>query len=167
MKYMAANGAPFGNKHAEAIGKALEQLGDSFTSADVVAAASNPAHPLHEFFTWNDAEAASQHRIEEARDLVASLIVVIRHGEQEPSFVRAFPSVRVIVEPASQKVERRYVSITTVQKTPALAQQVIDQALAEAEAWRVRYKDLDRALGPVFRAIDKVAAKAGKKKKGK
>ncbi len=36
----------------------------------VLEAARKPSHPLHAFFTWDDAEAAEKHRIEEAMRMI-------------------------------------------------------------------------------------------------
>lgn len=43
----------------------------------VVNDAKDPDSPLHSYFTWDDAEAASQHRLEQARQLIRSVRVEI------------------------------------------------------------------------------------------
>lgn len=47
------------------------------TPDDVVAEAQNPASPLHDRFTWDDAEAAHLHRLNEARTLIRGVRIVI------------------------------------------------------------------------------------------
>lgn len=48
---------------------ALEKDG-RLDPADVVEAARDPASPLHGYFEWDDTEAARQHRLGQARQLI-------------------------------------------------------------------------------------------------
>lgn len=45
--------------------------------ADVVAEASDPASPLHDYFEWDDSEAARKYRLSQARTLIRSIKVEI------------------------------------------------------------------------------------------
>ncbi len=58
---------------AEAL-KALEDKLGRFTPDDLVAEASDPAHPLHyDGFIWDEAKAAHQCRVEHARHIISSV----------------------------------------------------------------------------------------------
>lgn len=51
--------------------------GGRLTPEDVVAAAADPASPLHGAFDWDDAAAAAKWRIEQARELIRSVRIEI------------------------------------------------------------------------------------------
>jgi hypothetical protein len=58
---------------------------------DLVKAAEDPESPLHGYFDWDDASAAHQHRLEQARRLIASVkyeVVVNSHKICSPAYVR-------------------------------------------------------------------------------
>jgi len=57
---------------------------------DLVEEASNPAHPLHERFTWDDGEAADRWRLFEASNIIRSVKVEITLPDAEVVMVRAF-----------------------------------------------------------------------------
>ena len=49
--------------------------------ADVVVAATPPSSPLHKYFTWDDAKAAHEHRLDQARRLMR-VTVLVREGPE-------------------------------------------------------------------------------------
>src|SRR6185312_2039420 len=55
----------------------LEQENGRLIPSDVVSAARDPESPLHSHFTWDDAEAAEQYRLDQARTLIRSVRVEI------------------------------------------------------------------------------------------
>lgn len=56
------------------------------TAEIVVKIATDPDHPLHAEFEWDDSAAAEQYRLEQARSLIRRVTIVL---EDHP--VRAFP----------------------------------------------------------------------------
>jgi hypothetical protein len=65
----------------------------TLTPQIVLAEATDPQHPLHRRFTWDDGEAAERWRLHQAQALIRSVNVVIERGENEtPIAVRAFVS---------------------------------------------------------------------------
>lgn len=59
----------------------------------VLKEASNPDHPLHKRFTWDDSAAAQKWRVHQAQVLIRSVNVVIeRSSDSAPLRVRAFVS---------------------------------------------------------------------------
>jgi hypothetical protein len=157
-RYRAAPGATFSQKEAPAIGRRLEQLERQgpVTPAAVVVDARDPASPTHRHFTWDNDAAADLRRLDEARRLVNHLVTVVIHGGHDVT-VRGFHSV-LIVQAETQEPERAYASLATVENSPALRHQVVENAWRELRAWRRRYRRY-RDLLPVIEAIE--AAEAG------
>lgn len=76
---------------SQAIYALADTNGGKVTPEQVLAAASEPSHPLHGRFTWNDSDAAHQHRLDQARSLIRSVRVDVRHmhfSVKAPAFVR-------------------------------------------------------------------------------
>lgn len=60
----------------------------------VVAVATDPAHPLHSHFEWDDTIAARQHRITQGNTLIRKVTIqtLPPTADQGPHYVRAFVS---------------------------------------------------------------------------
>jgi hypothetical protein len=87
---------------------------------------------MHSMFEWDDTEAARQHRLNQARQLIRMLSVeIVIQGREEPAHTRAFVSI--------------YES------------QLVRRALSEANAWRRRYQDVAE-LADVFEAMERAEA---------
>lgn len=54
---------------------AAESSTGTVTADQLVEAAQDPAHPMHDHFEWDDAKAAHRHRIATARGILASVAV--------------------------------------------------------------------------------------------
>ena len=111
----------------------------------VVADAEPNNAVLHGEFEWNNKKAGTMYRLEQARHLIRSIIVI---HDDKPA-VRAFISI-VIDE------ERSYTPIEVAVNDPALREQILLRAAAELESWRKRYTDLEE-FAAVYSAIDRVA----------
>jgi hypothetical protein len=154
--YAAAPGAPFRDKEAQAIGLRLELLEKRapVTPEAIVEDARAEESPLHDYFTWEDAEAARLWRLDEARNLTNHLLVkVYRDGKEIEA--KGWHSLRIVSEDGEPN-GRAYSSLATVSNSPELREQVIRQALKELDYWRRRYAEY-RELFPVVRAIDRVS----------
>lgn len=65
----------------------------ALTPGIVLSEASDPNHPLHHRFTWDDSEASYRWRLHQAQSLIRSVNVVLERGENTPPItVRAFVS---------------------------------------------------------------------------
>jgi len=71
--------------------RALEKRG-KIDPHEVVLAAQDPDSPLHECFTWDDAEAASQFRLEQARALIRRVKFEVLTEDATERVVRYVPS---------------------------------------------------------------------------
>lgn len=73
--------------------QAIHNRHHALTPAIVLMEATNPQHPLHHRFIWDDSEAACRWRLHQAQALIRSVNVVIERGDtQQMISVRAFIS---------------------------------------------------------------------------
>jgi hypothetical protein len=87
--------------------KKLEKNG-KLTPFDVIEAARDKTSPLHEYFEWNDTEAARLYRIEQARGLIRTVKIEVVYEET------TFRTVQYARDPASPADESRYVAVPRV-----------------------------------------------------
>lgn len=134
-----------------AIQRELEALqgADGLIRAEEVVewAAAHPDSALHGQFEWDDAAAAIEHRVWQARRLIA-LHIVTETGERKT---------------ISLTVDRTkgggYRAVEDVARIPELREVMLRDALGELKRTRARYRHLQE-LARVFEEIDRVAAAA-------
>lgn len=118
---------------------------------DVVQAAVVDDHPLHEFFCWDDGEAARLYRIEQARGLIQMVVVEMpRPGDGKPVAVRFYHSL--------DQDRRRgggYRNITEITAQPDLWASLLAEAQTDLNRWAQRYRQLESITAPVQAAMDK------------
>lgn len=122
----------------------LEQHG-LLTAKHLVDVSRPEEAPLHQEFVWNDAEAAELFREQQARCLIAH--IVVREVEDSAPPSRAFYNI-VTTEP-------EYESIHTIFSDPDKSRQLLKKAMQELRSFQRKYADIER-LAPVFQAIDAV-----------
>ena len=149
-KYKAAKGAQFSQDAAQVIGQHLETL-EVVTPASVLADACKKRSPLHEHFEWDDTIAAERHRLQQARNLVNHLVVVVKINGTEQD-TKAFHNISIEFEDESKG--DIYAQVSVVKANKAYAEQVVRKAYAELKAWERRYRQYDEVFGPVFGSID-------------
>lgn len=124
-----------------AVFETLEQTNE-LTPARVVEAAKPKSSPLHDGFEWNDKVAASEHRMQQARYLLRSIVIV---RDDAPSTddtpLRAF--VTITEDDADAKPHTVFCSLEAALSDPVKRQQVLARALKELNAWQRRYAALD------------------------
>lgn len=163
MTFQVTPGARIRKADAPIIGNILERLKTTgpLTAERVLDEATNKRSPLHKYFTWNDQKAAHKWRLEEARRLIRSVEVVIEdlRGKQIP--MRAYFNVR------DGEGVRSYEPMEFVFETPDLADQVIQQALAQLESWKLKFAKYQWAKGamPGVRSALKAIKKVTKTRK--
>lgn len=92
----------------------LNHHGD-LTPEIVVAEASDPDHPLHDKFTWDDSEAARLYRMVQAQVLIRSVkVTVTPSGSTDPIRVRAFISRTEIDPDAAESGNGSYAAVESV-----------------------------------------------------
>jgi len=153
-KYVATPGAQFSPANAQAIGEALEELGEGISPDGLVDVAKT--HPvLNELFEWDDTSAAHRYRLSQARHILGHIAVVVKMPDGGMKPVRAFHSLEVVDE-GDETPSRNYIHINVVKREPELAEAVVLRAKAEVKAWRQRYNHLREYFEPVFKAIERV-----------
>lgn len=132
---------------AQVAGKELERIYSEQGTLEpsVVVEQSRPkSAPLHSVFEWDDEVAAEKWREQQARVVIAS-VMVVDESTDEP-FTRAFVHVSDDYRPLSIVLEDR-----------DMTEELLDSALRELRTFERKYNDLVQ-LAPVFHAIEQVAA---------
>lgn len=145
---------------AQIVGETLEHIEKKrgeVTPRAVVEEAKPIESPLHTFFEWDDSKAADGFRDEQARRLVACVVVKAYDGDETRNPTRAFVSVN-----ASEG--RSYVGIVTAMSDEQMRAQVLAKAQSEIVEWRQRYAALNE-FSKIFTVIDKLAAKTPSKRR--
>lgn len=123
---------------------------DGVITADAVLQSATPSSsPLHEYFEWNNTEAAKKYRLWQARMLIRSVSVVYEE-DGTGRYNRGFVNLSVVTE---EGASRGYIGIARAMNDTELRAQLLEQARQEAVDWRNRYRNLNE-LAAVFDAID-------------
>lgn len=137
-----AEGARFqAGEHPEAsvVGAHLEMLREKFkgeiTPEDVLDDAKSDNSPLHSFFEWSDSAAAHQHRLQQARGLIRSVVAIYVREDKPAVRTRAYVHI-----PQGETSHYREASHAMSQK--ATRDVVLKRALEELIGWQKRYHDL-------------------------
>lgn len=115
----------------------------------VVEAAQDPESPLHKYFDWNDATAAHQHRLAQARKLVRNF--TIRVIDEGPKYVD------VVIREGTPEARRGYVPLARAVVDENLYDQIAADARKAIRAWRNRLSAFDAARGAVATLDDALA----------
>jgi hypothetical protein len=106
---------------------------------------------LHAEFEWDEAAAAKQYRLEQARHIIRCAVRVV-DGDSQPC--RAYVSLV-----GDRRSGDSYRSLSDALSDPDLRKQLLAQALREAESWRLRYERLVE-LQSICRAIVRAERRA-------
>ena len=152
MKYGWADGARH-KADAEAVGAEIEALAFAglVIAEAVVERAEDPASVLHPCFQWNDTIAATEYRLEQARLIVRSLVLVRAGENNEPErIVRAFVCVRQENETA-----KVYISTSAAMQDDDLRSQVLQQAFRELGWFKRKYGEM-LEFAKLFAVVDEM-----------
>ena len=144
-------------KAAAAVIEDLERRQGRARPHDVVEAARPRSSPLHGAFEWRDDEAAERWRICQARRLINAVQVVYLDGTDEKWSGPGFVSVTHVSTDAEGKAvrDRGYVAVEKALADPVTREQLLTEALAQADYWKQKWRNLSE-LAPVFQAVEKV-----------
>lgn len=118
--------------------------------AEIVEESRDPGAPLHPCFEWDDKRAAELYRQDQAGSVIRALVTVENDD-------RKLDNVRVFVH-----VEHTYQPMTVVLQSKEKTDELLQNALREAEAFQRRNRMLSE-LQPIFNAIDTVRRRERKK----
>ncbi len=114
---------PISKIKAEDVGKILEKLEKKYggsTPEAILKEAKPKNSPIHNWFEWDNTEAARKHREWQARSLVQQITIIYKNtGKTKPQTVRAFVSI-------VENNRRHYVSTARVLSNLDLRKQAID-----------------------------------------
>jgi hypothetical protein len=122
------------------------RCGGVLKAESVVEYARDPNTALHDRFEWDDTEAARQHRIWQARELIRVSVTVLPNTTTQ---TRAYVSL----QSDRETVGGGYRPIAEVLSDTERRKELLGMALGDMRRWRDRYRELTE-LGKVFEAID-------------
>lgn len=140
-------------------GKIIDRLGKTgnATPKAIVDEARPVNSDIHNWFEWNDSDAAEKYREDQARDMVQQ-IVIITEINDNPVECRAFVTV-------IENETRQYSPIVQALSQPELRDQVIDAVATEISRLKNKlfiFKGLEEAI-ELMGATGKSLQKAKKK----
>lgn len=137
-------------KYQKALEKLADRNGGELSAEVVVSEARKSRSPLHDAFEWNDARAAEEFRLEQARRLIRTCFVVVR-DEVEPD-----KSVRVR---AFEHVDGSYRRIEDVMQNASWRKELMNRLAHEVSLLRARYQNIS-SLQSVYQPVDEKLAEA-------
>ena len=120
--------------------QAIEAASGVLTPEAVLEAAKSPESILHDSFTWDDSEAAHQHRLYQARKLISSVKVQIKTETQTIS------TVFYVRDPNAPKETQGYVSLNHLKRDDDLAREALLQEFSRVASALERARHLASAL---------------------
>jgi hypothetical protein len=120
---------------------AIEDQDGRITPEAVVQAAADPDSVLHEHFEWDDSKAGYAYRLEQARQLIRSVQVVVKTD------TRVISTVHYVRDPSREADEQGYVSLAHIKTEHESALTMLRLEFARATACLRRAEDLADALG--------------------
>lgn len=132
-------------KDKEVVAKRLAEIASahngSLTPDLVIADAESSDSPLHELFEWNDGVAGHKYRLEQARQVITSVRVVITTEH------KAVSTVYYVRDPNAEPTEQGYVSLDRLKSDSDLAKESIVMEFSRAASYLQRARVHAEALG--------------------
>lgn len=161
--FLSADKSKFADDEAEIVGAyliELQRIGVQITAENIEQDARNPRSPLHPYFEWDDARAAYQHRLEQARLLIRSIEITVVRPSGKEDRIRAFHAVK----DESNGRRKIYVPTKTVFSNDIYAEQIIERARWELKTWMDRYEQYD-SLADEVKAVKDILSRSDSKQK--
>lgn len=142
-----------------AIFESIKAKHGTLSPSTVVRDAAADDHPLHPSFEWNDATAAHQHRLNQARAILRlprTTVVIEGCRIISPSYVH---------DPGAAKGEQGYVAVAEIKSESQVASDAVDAEVERATGALKRAEGIASALGDVktTAAIDKALRALGRR----
>lgn len=118
--------------------------------AAIVDEAADEGHALHDYFEWDDSEAAKEHRLLQARQLIACVVTL----EVGPARLTEPTRLFVSVQETAYEKDAGFENINLVIRNPKARERLLEQARREMEAYQKKYAILEE-LAEVFKAAKK------------
>jgi len=117
----------------------LEDHHGRLTAEKLVRAASNPKHPMHKDFEWDDAKAGHQHRLDQARTYISAVRVMVTASTKQ---VKAVGYVR---DPWA-KPHQGYINTARLRTDREAAEEALLDETTRLQAVFERCRELAAAL---------------------
>jgi len=147
---------------AQKVGEELEKIENKEAPKVVQIARKNKNSELYKCFEWDDSIAGELHRIEQARQIMRTLVVTIAGADEKGNsvsvVVRALESVRLDGEDEDNRI-MTYKPVMEVMSDPELKQQVMNRlssTVMEAENMARDYSYLDKIFQKAHTKLKKV-----------
>lgn len=134
----------------------IEERDGRLTPAAVVEEAKSPRSVLHRMFEWDDAKAAYQHRLDQARTLIAS----VRYSEKDDDGVMQSRPLYVR-DPEADSSQQGYRSVRKLRTDRDLAHEALVGEFARAASHLHRAYEIARALNFMEKEIAEVESSVG------
>ncbi len=149
-RYQWASGARF-RGDAQEVGDEFDRIReddseDLLRAETVVSTAKSKTSPLHDHFPWDDRVAAHERRLDVARNLIRSVVVIMPRTSPVP-LVKAYLSPRH--QNHYRPVERVYADTHSFQE-------IINEEMDKLRAWAARNRILESGIGEVLDGVDLV-----------
>ena len=152
MIYRYRAGHAIAKLDAQTIGDTLTGIGEAhggrIVPAVVVAESRPEEAPLHDGFTWDDAEAAESWREDEARRMIRSYVIVRDEGRG----VEREELANVSVAGGFDEDGAAYMPARVAMQDPTTRARILSLARAQLNGWVSRYAHLDE-MGGLVRAV--------------
>lgn len=141
----------------EAIRGALQAIAASnngyLNPSNVVDAARDPSHVLHDEFDWDDESAAESYRIAQAGALIRRVKFTVVRQESATKEIHIATTRAFQSRPSARNQSGGYEAVSEIMSDQDKREELINQVLRELGAYRKRYADLI-ALSGIWSAID-------------
>jgi hypothetical protein len=133
--------------------QAIYDTHGKLTPAIVVAEASDPAHPLHGKFEWDDSVAGQRYREQQAGGLIRKVRIVVREAtETEPEHtVRGFHST------LDEDHKPVYRPLEEIASNPLAREMLLREMRRDIIALKRRYEGVSEFLGMVHEELGKAS----------
>jgi len=147
LRFDKREGSRMKREQAERYGQELLRLaskGVALTPQNVLREAEHPGSPLHDYFDWDNTEAAESWRRWQARQMCNSIRVEYRKDpEAQPVMVPLLVSLRSPLE--AEEIDegaREYVPISVIMESEDMMQAMMEQAARDLKSFKRRYSAL-------------------------
>ena len=141
---------------AQTVGEELERIREvkgELTPPAIVQESTPEEAVLHPVFEWNDATAAHEYRLHQARGIVNTVTVVHENAEGKEVNVPGFISVTTVEDEEYKHSNRQYLPVEEIVVNQELREQVLKNLRSRLKNLRIEYQNFSE-LGKVWEAID-------------
>lgn len=130
-------------QYRDRVHQLAKKLRREITPRDVLHDASDPRSVMHSFFEWDNRKAAAAHRLHQARQLLARLVVIYHDALGQETSVREYVHL-LHSRPSTHELKGGYFPRQKAITNSGLEQQCVEKAVVELESWMNRWRGFKR-----------------------